>query len=58
MLPILIEQARDATLRRIHAPTPERPRPQALRRTVAVVLQRTANRLDPGLPTPPRIEPT
>jgi hypothetical protein len=58
MLPIVNEQARTVTHRRIHAPSPEQPRPRRVRRTLAVVLQRTAYRLDPGLPAPPRIEPT
>jgi hypothetical protein len=53
MLPILIEQARSATHRRIHGPVAEPPRPRPVRRTVAVVLQRTAYRLDPGLIAPP-----
>jgi hypothetical protein len=57
MLPILIEQVRGVTHRRIHAPSPEEPRPRPVRRTLAVALQRTAYRLDPGLPAPPRIEP-
>jgi hypothetical protein len=58
MLPILIEQARGVTQRRIHGPVPEPPRPRPVRRTVAIVLQRAAHRLDPCLPAPPPVEVT
>jgi hypothetical protein len=58
MLPILIEQVRGVTHRRIHGPSLEPPRSRPVRRTLAAALHRTAYRLDPGLPAPPRIEPT
>jgi hypothetical protein len=56
MLPILIEQVRDVTRRRIEGPVPERRGPRPVRRVVAVLLQRAAHRLDPTVPPAPRIE--
>jgi hypothetical protein len=56
MLPVVIEQVRDVTKRRINGPTPERPRPRPMRRTFAVLLTRAARRLDPCVTPQPRIE--
>ena len=49
MLPILIEQVRDATERRFYRPAPELPQRRTVRRAVAAGLHRAGHRLDPSL---------
>ena len=55
MLPVLIEQVRHTTQRRIHGPVPERRRP--VRGAFAGALVRAARRLDPAAVAAPRPQP-